>query len=207
MTKYLGLYVRIIRVDSYLFNGWLVWTECSIKMFSILVIFTIFSCSMAENNCNEYNVGLDVNNLNQVIPDSAFSASSQATYGYRAARGRLNTIYERSSDKKGGWMATNTDTNPWINVDLQADMEVAGVITQGRQCGNNWVTEFRVEYKKSDCSSYHTINETFIGNTDRNTEVRNNFPTLITARNIRIHPEKWYGNAASLRFEVIGCRE
>ncbi|XP_033127083.1 probable carboxypeptidase X1 [Anneissia japonica] len=183
-------------------------------MLSILTILVIFSLAKAIDGCDEYNVGL-ANTL--VIPDSAFSASSECPqsgnyHGYRAARGRLDVIYE-GPNKKGGWMADASQTSHWIDVDLQATVNVAGVITQGRQCGDDWVKEYRVEYKNSGTTYISVTNTmnlpmTFTGNTDRNTKVTNLFPKgPVLARNIRIHPTDWNRNAPSLRFEVIGCQQ
>ncbi|XP_071950474.1 retinoschisin-like [Antedon mediterranea] len=175
----------------------------------VFVVYSLMLQSSTAAKCTEYNIGLDVDNLNTYITDSAFTSSSQATYGYRASRGRLNTRYEGSSDKKGGWMASSSDDNPWIEVDLQGDYSLTGITTQGRQCGNNWVTKFQVQYKKDGDNNYFDSSgtntaQTFDGNSDRNTEVTNSFPKL-TARYIRILPTDWYGSGASLRFDLIAC--
>ena len=43
-----------------------------------------------------------------------------------------------------------------------------------------------------------------MGNSDKNTEVRNMFNSSVIARFVRLIPIEWYKHI-SLRFEVLGC--
>lgn len=56
------------------------------------------------------------------VPDGQISASSSAD-GFSPADARLYTT--------GGWQAKSGDKSPWIQVDFDVPVTVAGIITQG----------------------------------------------------------------------------
>ncbi|XP_033109082.1 SCO-spondin-like [Anneissia japonica] len=126
---------------------------------------------------------------------------------YGADRGRLNAEEENAG--YGGWSAKANDSNPWIQADLGILNEVTGVITQGSNDWNEWVTSYEVHHSV-DNTNFQPVTEgsgqtaVFTGNSDQNTAVTNMFHTGVFARYIRIHPTDW-NEHISLRFEVLGC--
>lgn len=50
--------------------------------------------------------------------------------------------------------------------------------------------------------SYVDDGRKFPGNTDRNSQIRNDFKQSVVARAIRIHPTRWSGHIA-MRFDAI----
>ncbi len=78
--------------------------------------------------------------VNGAILDSWITASSEYRVGLAATMARLRV----SSDS---WTAANNDPpNEWIQVNLQQQTLVSGVITQGRPNFDQWVTDYTVEH-------------------------------------------------------------
>ena len=95
--------------------------------------FFSFSCFYVDSCDSELGM------VNRDISDSQITASSfHSTLDPPSARLRT------SADS---WSAaTNNPPNQWIQVNLQQQHLVSGVITQGRGNVDQWVTEFKVEY-------------------------------------------------------------
>ncbi|XP_072017641.1 retinoschisin-like [Amphiura filiformis] len=110
----------------------------------------------------------------------------------------------------GAWAAAIVDVNQWIQVDLRATMLVSGVMIQGRDVYDEWVTKFTVQYNTYgvDWKYIQTLNNpedvVFDGNTDRDTVVTRLFPSIVRATVIRIQPMDWHAHI-SMRFDLIGC--
>ncbi|XP_033107775.1 uncharacterized protein LOC117109513 isoform X2 [Anneissia japonica] len=142
------------------------------------------------------------------IPSASISASSEYDDQHGARRGRLNLTPD--SGGIGAWAARSNDRNQWIQVNLGQVKEVTGVITQGRN-GNydQWVTSYEILYGM-DGNSWQPIlgangqAREFVGNFDKDTQVRHLFPEAVIAKYIRIHPLRWNGHI-SMRFEVLVC--
>ncbi|XP_033118606.1 lactadherin-like, partial [Anneissia japonica] len=141
------------------------------------------------------------------IPSDQLTASSEySSQNLGAHRGRLNTV--RDGDAYGAWAAATNDPDQWIQADLGSVKRVVGVITQGRSDGNQWVKTYKVTYS-TDGSIFTPVLgssgqvEIFSANSDRNTEVKNIFNSVVYAQFIRINPITWQGHV-SLRFELLG---
>nr|WFD50011.1 nectin variant 3 [Paracentrotus lividus] len=140
------------------------------------------------------------------IPDNAITASTVYDANHGAERSRLDTA--AGAGKTGAWSARTNDVNQWLQVDLNSFYIITGVITQGRQDANQWVTGFRVESSDDgvtfnpilDCSGNQQV---FTGNADRNTKVTTEFARPITGRFLRIRPSSWNGHI-SMRLEILG---
>ena len=78
------------------------------------------------------------------VPDAAFSASSQTTVKYNAARARLNI--QADSKGYGSWAAKTNDGKQWLQIDFGELARVTKVATQGRQDSDQWVTKFTLSY-------------------------------------------------------------
>lgn len=136
------------------------------------------------------------------IPDSKITASSQWSATHGPARARLDTV--KTGSKTGSWSAKSNDKGQWIQVDLSKVSKITGIVTQGRQDYNQWVTKYDVQhsYDGVTFSNYGSL----LGNTDRNTKIGHILKPAITARFIRIRPTSWYGHI-SMRFDIVGCSE
>ncbi|XP_038066585.1 retinoschisin-like [Patiria miniata] len=140
------------------------------------------------------------------IPDESISASS--VWSNRAdhapVRARLNT-----QGYAGAWVHDFGDVSTWIQVDFNGTVTITGLITQGREDDDQWVTEYRVTYS-DDAQSWHNVTDAFgtpikfPGNMDRNTLVTARFPFALRTRILRINPAAWH-LFSSIRFELIGC--
>ena len=78
------------------------------------------------------------------INKSQITASSEWTWIPDASNARLNG--KSSVGKTGIWCADVNNLNHWVSVDLGVSRLVSGVITQGRNGVEQWVTEFKIQY-------------------------------------------------------------
>ncbi|EDO29729.1 predicted protein [Nematostella vectensis] len=141
---------------------------------------------------------------NKVIPDGVISASTMWDNRHRPQRSRLDTVAD--SRGTGAWSSRVNDKNQWLQIAFGGITKITGIITQGRQDYDQWVTEYKVEYSEneSDFTSYDG-GKILTGNTDRNTKVQHIFRPTISARFIRVRPVTWQGHI-SMRMELL-CNE
>ncbi|XP_033100929.1 lactadherin-like, partial [Anneissia japonica] len=141
------------------------------------------------------------------IHSDQLTASSEYLNSLGAHRGRLNTVSDAGGF--GAWAAANNDPDPWIQADLGSVKRVVGVITQGRSDGNQWVKTYKVNYSTNGSIFTPVLGtngqvEIFSANSDRNTEVKNIFRSVVYAQFIRINPITRQKHI-SLRFELLGA--
>ncbi|XP_052055966.1 coagulation factor V isoform X2 [Apodemus sylvaticus] len=144
------------------------------------------------------------------ISDSQIKASEYLTsWEPRLARLNNGGSYNAWSIEKS---ALNFPIKPWIQVDMQKEVVVTGIQTQGAKhyLKSCFTTEFQVAYS-SDQVNWQIFrgNSTkrvmyFAGNSDASTIKENRLDPPIVARYIRIHPTKSY-NRPTLRMELQGC--
>ncbi|XP_003508322.1 coagulation factor V [Cricetulus griseus] len=145
-----------------------------------------------------------------VISDSQIKASGHLNY-WEPKLARLNNggSYNAWSIEKS---ALDFAFQSWIQVDMQKEVVVTGIQTQGAKhyLKSCFITEFNVAYS-SDQTNWQIFrgNSTkntmdFAGNSDASTIKENQFDPPIVARYIRIHPIKSY-NRPALRLELQGC--
>ncbi|XP_022252614.1 hemocytin-like [Limulus polyphemus] len=153
------------------------------------------------SKCNE-PMGLE----NGQIPTADIRVSSSLNPQSGSDRIRLNTVSR--ADGTGGWVAQVNDQKQFVEIRFPDIRELSGIITQGREDADNWVTNFAVLYTADDkkwISARNNVgNKVFKGNTDRNSLVYNVFDTSINAITVRIVPLEFYG-AISMRLELLGC--
>ncbi|XP_048777557.2 uncharacterized protein LOC125681473 isoform X2 [Ostrea edulis] len=158
------------------------------------------------------------------VPDSHMTASSyyeDSLYADSPERARLNLEEERVQRDDGnyailggGWMAGDKTKNQWLQIAFKAQSVVRSVWTQGRFEGNccnqsDWVTEFKV-YFSQDGDLWHKYKDQsgndlfFRANSDDDTVVKNDLPSPVISKFIRIYPTAWNGDIA-LRLEIKGC--
>ncbi|XP_033621853.1 coagulation factor V [Fukomys damarensis] len=145
-----------------------------------------------------------------IISDSQMKASEYLRY-WEPKLARLNNAgsYNAWSVEKN---ALETASKPWIQVDMQREVVITGIQTQGAKhyLKSCYTTEFYVAYS-SDRTSWQIFkgNSTkqvmyFDGNSDASTIKENQFDPPIVARYIRISPTRSY-NRPTLRLELQGC--
>ncbi|KAF6292812.1 coagulation factor V [Rhinolophus ferrumequinum] len=111
-----------------------------------------------------------------------------------------------------GQMSVEFDSKPWIQVDMQRDVLLTGIQSQGAKhyLKSYYTTEFQVAYS-SDQANWQIFRGNsprnvmyFDGNSDASTIKENRFDPPIVARYIRIHPTRFH-NKPALRLELQGC--
>lgn len=140
--------------------------------------------------------------------DTNFTSSSSFNYSPKEAR--LNNNYINHI-RTGTWRSLQTDSY-WFQVDLGNVTTVTGIATQGgpsvRLNKPAWVKSYDVRYSNDGKSFRHYHlggkHQLFAANTDSNTIVRNDFPSPIHARYIRVYPRS-RKEEMSLRMELYGC--
>ena len=70
------------------------------------------------------------------IPDSKVTASSEKNAN-TAAKGRLNS--------GSSWCAKTSDSNPYLQIDLQTLYIICAVATQGNSQANQWVKNYTLQ--------------------------------------------------------------
>ena len=81
------------------------------------------------------------------IPDERITASSWFSSKHLPYYGRLNTNIGH-----GAWCAAAYDVNPYLEIDLEMEHSISGIITQGKyrlsldQLGDAWVTVFSLSF-------------------------------------------------------------
>ncbi|KAF7487136.1 Hypothetical predicted protein [Marmota monax] len=122
---------------------------------------------------------------------------------------------EKARLKKPGppWAAFVTDEYQWLQIDLNKEKKITGIITTGSTLveHNYYVSAYRIMY--SDDGQKWTVyrepgveqDKIFQGNKDYHQDVRNNFLPPIIARFIRVNPTQWQQKIA-MKMELLGCQ-
>ncbi|EHH15801.1 hypothetical protein EGK_01948 [Macaca mulatta] len=145
-----------------------------------------------------------------IISDSQIKASEFLGY-WEPRLARLNNggSYNAWSVEK---LAAELASKPWIQVDMQKEVVITGIQTQGAKhyLKSCYTTEFYVAYSSNQINwQIFKGNSTrnvmyFNGNSDASTIKENQFDPPIVARYIRISPTRAY-NRPTLRLELQGC--
>ena len=77
------------------------------------------------------------------IDDEILSASTEVDDSTGAAKARLNNL--ASNGSVGAWVAGTHDLNQWLKVSLFRQINITGLMIQGRPSTDQWVTKFKVE--------------------------------------------------------------
>jgi hypothetical protein len=72
------------------------------------------------------------------ITVSSFMGESNSEIAVRLNRPNIDGLYA------GAWRAANADQNPWVQVDFLRPVTITGVITQGRENRDHWVTTYEL---------------------------------------------------------------
>ncbi|KAL9968117.1 hypothetical protein ACROYT_G026449 [Oculina patagonica] len=143
-----------------------------------------------------------------LIKDAQITSSTQYDANHAAIQARLNFL--AGGGKAGGWSARTNDVNQWLKIDLGGYAKVTGIVTQGRNAYNQWVTKYKVEYSEDGVNFDYYIEpgqnspKEFDANQDSDTTVYHQFNPPIFARFIKLRPTAWH-NHISMRMELYGC--
>ncbi|CAM5080198.1 unnamed protein product [Eretmochelys imbricata] len=149
-----------------------------------------------------------------VIPDSQITASSSLEWADETGQANIWTP-ERARLKRPGppWAAFTTDGYQWLQIDLNKEKRITGIITTGSTIVEYYyyISAYRILY--SDDAQKWTVyrepgvdqDKIFQGNTEYYQEVRNNFIPPIIARFVRVNPLKWHQKIA-MKVELLGCQ-
>ena len=80
---------------------------------------------------------------NGAILDSQVSASSTHTWSNFPTLARLNL---QPASPLGSWVASSTDSYPWLQVDFFTHAKISGIITQGQADTSSFVATFTVSF-------------------------------------------------------------
>nr|XP_060611162.1 lactadherin isoform X2 [Anolis sagrei ordinatus] len=172
------------------------------------VRFELIGCEM--NGCSE-PLGMK----SRLISDQQITASSvYKTWGIDAFTWYPHYARLDKTGKSNAWAALHNKQGEWLQIDLETQKKVAGIVTQGaRDFGHiQYVAAYKVAY--SDDGKYWTLykdsktngTKIFEGNSDNYSHKKNVFDVPFYARFVRILPESWH-NRITLRVELLGCDE
>ena len=74
------------------------------------------------------------------IIDDRLQSSSDLINGAGKQQWRLN-----QAGIPGGWVALDSDEQPWLQISLYRQTPITGVIVQGREDEDQWVTSYKVQ--------------------------------------------------------------
>jgi hypothetical protein len=106
------------------------------------------------------------------------------------------------------WAAGSNTLPQYMQIDLGSSFRVHGVVTQGRFDGDQCVLEMEVQYSLTtsgfvSATALDGTTRFFLPTSwSRTAKTLSNFSQPVTARYIRIYPQRWY-NAMSMRAGVL----
>ncbi|XP_027042750.1 neuropilin-1-like isoform X2 [Pocillopora damicornis] len=163
------------------------------------VAYLAFLIPLGSGVCIDLDLGLE----NERISDGNITASSVQNANTPAKNGRLN--YTSGSS----WCAGTSDTNPYLQIDLQTLHIICAVSTQGNSLADQWVKTYTLQLSinGSTWTDYKEAGQVkvFMGNGDRNSVVKHVVYGLLT-RYVRFLPQTYQG-LVCLRTEVFGVKQ
>ncbi|XP_015266787.1 PREDICTED: coagulation factor V [Gekko japonicus] len=141
-----------------------------------------------------------------IIQDSQISASDHKPY-WEPKLARLH-----NNGKYNAWSTERKENGSWIQVDLQREVLITGIQTQGaKQLTKHLYTEkYFIAYSKNGRrwiafrGNSTGAQKFFEGNSDGTGIKENHIDPPIIARYIRVYPTACY-NRPTLRMELLGC--
>ncbi|XP_022777767.1 protein sidekick-1-like, partial [Stylophora pistillata] len=148
-------------------------------------------------------INLDLGLGNGRISDGSITTSSVQSANTPAKNGRLN--YTSGSS----WCARTSDTNPYLQIDLQTLHIICAVSTQGNSQAEQWVKTYKLQLS-TDGTSWTDYKEGgqvkfFLGNDDRNSILKHVVYGVLT-RYLRFLPQTHQGRVC-MRTEVFGVKQ
>ncbi|XP_028513073.1 uncharacterized protein LOC110232869 [Exaiptasia diaphana] len=167
--------------------------------FRVLIAFSMLQAVFGFQDCPSDVVGVENRNI---IPDSSFTASTELRSQYGAVKARFtsDSCWEPNGSNKA---------DDYLQIDLGKVFVICAVATKGsaRLFALEWTTEYKISSSVDGTTwSWYPDNntvQTFVGNTDGNTAVKNVLNAPVLAKLIRFTPTKW-NNYKALRVELYG---
>ena len=75
--------------------------------------------------------------------DDRLRSSSDLNNEASKTQWRLNEVPKPGDP--GGWVALESDGEPWLQISLYRQTQITGVIVQGREDEDQWVTSYKVQ--------------------------------------------------------------
>jgi len=82
------------------------------------------------------------------------------------------------------WAPTSNSVGEWMQIDTGSPMSITGIISQGRGSVDQYVTEFKIQYKVLLADSYTPLNQNFT--TPSRDKIQHTFAMPIYARYVKI---------------------
>nr|XP_056714442.1 coagulation factor V [Euleptes europaea] len=141
-----------------------------------------------------------------IIQDSQISASDHKSY-WEPKLARLD-----NTGKYNAWSTEKKENGSWIQVDLQREVLITGIQTQGAKelTKHLYTKEYFIAYSKNGRrwiafrGNSTGAQKFFEGNSDGSGIKENHIDPPIIARYIRVYPTACY-NRPTLRMELLGC--
>ncbi|PFX15295.1 Neuropilin-1 [Stylophora pistillata] len=163
------------------------------------VAFLAVLLPLASGACVDLDLGMG----RGTIPNSNITASSVRSANTPAKNGRLNYTSGPS------WCAGISDTNPYLQIDLQTLHIICAVSTQGNSKADQWVKNYTLKFSINGTTwtNYKEGGQVkFLrGNDDRNSEVKHVVYGVL-ARYLRFLPQTHQGEVC-MRTEVFGVKQ
>ncbi len=90
-----------------------------------------------------------------------------------------------------GWSVATNDLNQYIILNYGTPAYITGIVTQGRQTTNQWVTKANIDVSM-DKITWKTVLTNVAMNSDQTTLVNVLFPNVEYAQFVRVRPTEWY---------------
>ncbi|CAL1537953.1 unnamed protein product [Lymnaea stagnalis] len=142
-----------------------------------------------------------------IADDEQITASSSQT-GHGPVNARLQPVQE--NQQLSYWIPSDSDSNPWIQLDLGQIKLIRGLTIQGDSTVNNYVTKFKLQFSQTDINGFVNYTEQdavpkeFDGVTSNKLPVTVYLMSSVEARIIRILVTG-KNLLAALKFDVLVC--
>lgn len=175
-----------------------------------LLLLSLLSAHLAAGGGDEcpHLLGLSSGSIQDWQIASSSSLNSENGKDVNVCQPKFGRLYQ-NGDK--AWCSKHRSVGEWILVDLGVISQVSGIMTQGREQAEEWVTWYSISYS-TDAFKWHFASDAsgnrkvFRGNVDASTVRYNFLEQPLETRFIRLHVIEWKGRP-SLRLELVGFQE
>jgi len=199
--------------------------QCAGKCISYLDWCRAFTYSQSNNNCRLYRSSGLIENVDPVVSFGTDLYSYNCISELGMGNGKIRDIWILASSTRGiayphlarlynvpsttdnptYWQPLDSDTSPFLQIDLQKEMRITAISIQGHYNKDvkEFSTMFNILYMDQN-DKVTNMNSSFQGNTEPVTVVQNKLN--IVAQKFRIYPKKDFtSRRIALRLELFGC--